>query len=127
MDLVFGLIIAIGAAVVGGLVVYLLRRGGTGGESERLMTTVENLAGTQAELAGRLSQLAESGAAAQAQLAAATPMPSQLGCYPFVNDMEPVADGAPVVDGGLLHLNDEPGLGIVPRAGALGEPLAVYE
>ena len=69
MDLGLGLIIAVSAAAIGGLGVYLLRRRGTHDDSRRLLNTVENLAGTQAELAGRLSQLAESGAAAQAQLA----------------------------------------------------------
>lgn len=68
MDLVLGLIVVIGAAFAGGLVVFLLRRGQSGGDSERLMNSVESLAGAQAELAGRLSQIAESGAVAQAQL-----------------------------------------------------------
>ncbi|MBT5459663.1 MAG: DNA recombination protein RmuC, partial [Rhodospirillaceae bacterium] len=68
MDLVLGLIVVIGAAFAGGLVVFLLRRGQSGGDSARLMNSVESLAGSQAELAGRLSQIAESGAVAQAQL-----------------------------------------------------------
>lgn len=68
MDMVFGLIIAIGAAAIGGLVVFLLRRGRSGDDSARLMNSVEGLASSQAELAGRLSQIAESGAVAQAQL-----------------------------------------------------------
>ena len=65
--------------------------------------------------------------AAQAQLAAATPLGLQLGSYPFVSEASPLADGAPEVRDGMLHLNDEPGLGVVPKPGALGEPVAVYE
>ncbi len=64
--------------------------------------------------------------AAQAQLAANTPIGMQLGSYSFINDMAPVADGAPEVKNGILHLNDEPGLGVTPRMDALGEPIAVY-
>lgn len=69
MDLSSILIIAIVTALVGGLMVLLLRRSQNDGDAARLTTTIESIAGTQAELAGRLSQLAESGAAAQAQLA----------------------------------------------------------
>lgn len=68
MDVSSVLIIAIVAVLVGGLLVFFLRHGRNDGEATRLAATIESLAGTQAELAGRLSQLAESGAAAQAQL-----------------------------------------------------------
>jgi len=64
--------------------------------------------------------------AAQAQLAAATPLAMQLGSYTFINDRPPVADGAPEIRDGMLHLNHEPGLGLVPKMDVLGEPLAVY-
>ena len=64
--------------------------------------------------------------AAQAQLAAATPLDMQLGSYTFINDFAPVADGAPEIQSGQLILNDEPGLGLTLRKGRLGEPVAVY-
>jgi len=64
--------------------------------------------------------------AAQAQLAATLPGKLLLGSYPFVNDMPAVADGAPSLRDGCLELNDRPGLGLAPRAEALGEPVAVY-
>jgi L-alanine-DL-glutamate epimerase-like enolase superfamily enzyme len=64
--------------------------------------------------------------AAQAQLAAATPIEMQLGSYTFINDRPAVADGAPEIRHGMLHLNNEPGLGLVPNMDVLGEPLAVY-
>ena len=64
--------------------------------------------------------------AAQAQLAAATPLTAQLGCYTFQNDHPPVADGAPEVIDGKLILNNRPGLGVTPRPETLGIPLAVY-
>ncbi len=64
--------------------------------------------------------------AAQAQLAAATPLQLQLGCYGFVNQRPPVADDAPEVRDGMLYLNDRPGLGVTPKLAALGIPLAVY-
>ncbi len=64
--------------------------------------------------------------AAQAQLAAATPLRLQLGCYGFVNQRPPVADDAPEVRDGMLYLNDRPGLGVTPKLAALGIPLAVY-
>lgn len=64
--------------------------------------------------------------AAQAQLAAATPLRLQLGCYGFVNERPAVADGAPEVRDGMLLLNDRPGLGVTPKLAALGIPLAVY-
>lgn len=64
--------------------------------------------------------------AAQAHLAAATPLAMQLGSYTFVSDRAPVVDGAPEVRDGMLHLNDRPGLGVTPRLSALGIPLAVY-
>ncbi len=64
--------------------------------------------------------------AAQAQLAAATPAPMLLGSYTFVNDHPPVADGAPEIRDGMLHLNHLPGLGVEPNLEVLGEPVAVY-
>ncbi|TNF88508.1 MAG: mandelate racemase/muconate lactonizing enzyme family protein [Gammaproteobacteria bacterium] len=64
--------------------------------------------------------------AAQAQLAAATPLSLQLGSYTFVNDRPATADGAPEVLNGMLHLNHEPGLGVTPKMDVLGEALAVY-
>ncbi len=65
--------------------------------------------------------------AAQAQLAAATPLAPQLGSYTFLNQMPPVASGAPEVRDGMLHLNRKPGLGIELRREVLDAPLAVYE
>ena len=64
--------------------------------------------------------------AAQAQLAAATPLDMQLGSYSFIHDRPPTADGAPELINGMLHLNQEPGLGITPKMDVLGIPLAVY-
>lgn len=64
--------------------------------------------------------------AAQAHLAAATPIDLQLGSYSFLNDMPPAAEGAPELRDGHLHLNDEPGLGIAPNMDVLGDPVAVY-
>ncbi len=64
--------------------------------------------------------------AAQAQLAAATPLSAQLGSYSFQNDHPPVADGAPEVIDGKLILNNRPGLGVTPKPETLGIPLAVY-
>ena len=64
--------------------------------------------------------------AAQAQLAAATPLECQLGSYGFLNDMPPVATGAPEIDGGSLVLNHSPGLGVEPDPSQLGEPVASY-
>jgi DNA recombination protein RmuC len=68
MDVPSVLIIIIGVALIGGLLVLLLRHERNDGDAVRLAATIESLAGTQAELAGRLSQMAESGAVAQAQL-----------------------------------------------------------
>lgn len=65
--------------------------------------------------------------AAQAQLAAATPLASQLGSYSFLNDMPPVVVGAPQIVDGRLHLNREPGLGVQLRPDVIGDPIAVYE
>lgn len=64
--------------------------------------------------------------AAQAQLAAATPPSMLLGSYTFINDHPPVAEGAPEVRDGLLHLNHQPGLGLTPNMDVLGDPIAVY-
>lgn len=64
--------------------------------------------------------------AAQAQLAASTPLSLQLGSYTFLNDRAPTADGAPEVLNGMLHLNQAPGLGITPKLDVLGIPHAVY-
>ncbi len=64
--------------------------------------------------------------AAQAQLAAATPLDQQLGSYTFCTPLSPVAHGAPEYRNGHLILNDEPGLGIVPDPSGLGDALAVY-
>ncbi|MDJ0778995.1 MAG: mandelate racemase/muconate lactonizing enzyme family protein [Gammaproteobacteria bacterium] len=65
--------------------------------------------------------------AAQAQLAAATPLAPQLGCYTFINQMPPIATGAPEIRDGMLHLNRQPGLGLELRYDELDPPLAVYE
>jgi len=64
--------------------------------------------------------------AAQAQLAAATPLEMQLGSYTFINDRPALAAGAPEIKNGMLHLNHEPGLGVTLDMDVLGEPLAVY-
>lgn len=64
--------------------------------------------------------------AAQAQLAAATPLAMQLGSYTFLNDMEAVADGAPQLKRGKLVLNERPGLGLKIRKELLGDPVAVF-
>ena len=64
--------------------------------------------------------------AAQAQLAAASPPAALLGSYTFQNDMPRVADDAPVIRNGCLTLNENPGLGLTPRAEALGAPVAIY-
>ncbi|MBX2839477.1 MAG: mandelate racemase/muconate lactonizing enzyme family protein [Gammaproteobacteria bacterium] len=64
--------------------------------------------------------------AAQAQLAAATPENVQLGSYTFINDMAPVANNAPKLREGALHLNNDPGLGLDVDLTALGDPVAVY-
>ncbi len=65
--------------------------------------------------------------AAQAQLAAATPPDMLLGSYTFINDHPPVAEDAPEIRDGMLHLNHLPGLGLTPDYEVLGEPLAVYD
>lgn len=64
--------------------------------------------------------------AAQAQLAAATPISSQLGSYTFLNDRPPIADNAPEVRDGALHLNKLPGLGVTLTAASLGQPAAEF-
>ncbi len=64
--------------------------------------------------------------AAQAQLAAATPLDMQLGSYTFINDLAPIADGAPEILSGNLVIYDEPGLGLTLRKERLGEPVAVF-
>ena len=64
--------------------------------------------------------------AAQAQLAAATPASLLLGSYTFLTNRASVCDGAPEVRDGMLHLNDNPGLGITPKLDELGELIAVY-
>ena len=64
--------------------------------------------------------------AAQAHLAAASPLQMQLGSYTFINDMDPIADGAPQLSGGNLVVSDAPGLGVSPIREALGEPIASY-
>lgn len=64
--------------------------------------------------------------AAQAQLAAATPLDQQLGSYTFFNNMPSAAHGAPEFRHGHLIMNDEPGLGIVPDKSKLGDALVVY-
>ena len=40
---------------------------------------------------------------------------------------DPVAEGAPEVREGMLHLNHNPGLGLTPNMEVLGAPLAVYD
>ena len=64
--------------------------------------------------------------AAQAQLAAATPLSQQLGSYSFITDRPAIADDAPELINGMLLLNDAPGLGITPKMDVLGKPIAVY-
>jgi L-alanine-DL-glutamate epimerase-like enolase superfamily enzyme len=64
--------------------------------------------------------------AAQAQLAAATPIAMQLGSYGFINDGPVIANGAPEVSNGMLLLNNEPGLGLTPNMDALGDPIVIY-
>jgi DNA recombination protein RmuC len=66
-----GLIIAIViAALLGGVVLaLLLRREEPDDTGDQLKSAIESLANSQGELAGRLSQMAESAAAQQAQLA----------------------------------------------------------
>ena len=65
--------------------------------------------------------------AAQAQLAAATQPDLLLGSYAFLHQLPATADGAPELLDGMLHLNDEPGLGIRPNMDVLGKPVAYYE
>ena len=64
--------------------------------------------------------------AAQAQLAAATPPAMLLGSYPCVSDRPAIADDAPELRDGQLHLNHLPGLGVTPKPEVLGDPIAEY-
>jgi len=82
--------------------------------SHGILMRIEDTAGTEVTRA------------AQAQLAAATPLDMQLGCYTFINEIAPIADGAPEIQSGKLVLNDEPGLGLTLRKQRLGDPIAVY-
>jgi len=67
MDMLVMLVIALAAALVGAALVLLARRAKS--ESGDIAAAVSQVAAAQAELTGRLSQLAETGAASQAQLA----------------------------------------------------------
>jgi len=68
MDMVLVIIAVLLAAIAGALLILFLHRGPGNTSTDRLGTTIETLATAQTELAGRLSQLAESSAVGQAQL-----------------------------------------------------------
>ena len=67
MDMLVVIVIALAAALVGGALVLFARRSKS--DSGDIAAAVSQVAAAQAELSGRLSQLAETGAASQAQLA----------------------------------------------------------
>lgn len=113
---------AIAEDALDALVIKLTHAGGlTPAKIERDMCLAQGIKMRLEDTAGT-----EITRAAQAQLAAATPLDMQLGSYTFINDRPAVADGAPEIRNGMLHLNNEPGLGVVPKMDVLGEPLAVY-
>ena len=65
--------------------------------------------------------------AALAHLAASTPVHALLNTTDLHNyNTVHFAAGAPVADGGRLHVSDAPGLGVTPDEDVLGEPVAVY-
>jgi len=68
MDMLVVVVIALAAALFGVAAALFVRRAGRAGDGA-IAAAVQQVAAAQAELAGRLSQLAESGAAAQTQLA----------------------------------------------------------
>ena len=65
VDLILGIV---GGAAVAALAVFVLLRGRRGGDEARLAQMVAEVSSAQAQLAGRLAQIAETGAAAQSQL-----------------------------------------------------------
>jgi len=68
MDMLLTIVIALAAVLAGAVIVLVTRQGRKSG-SDDIVAAVRQVAAAQAELTGRLSQLAESGAAAQTQLA----------------------------------------------------------
>lgn len=66
--------------------------------------------------------------AALAHLAVSTPVDALLNTTDLHNyNTLHFAPGAPVADGGKLHVSDEPGLGVTPDEDILGAPVSVYE
>ncbi len=68
MDMLVVIVIALAAALIGAGIVFVARKSEKSG-ADQITAAVRQVAAAQAELTGRLSQLAESGAAAQTQLA----------------------------------------------------------
>lgn len=122
IDSPFELARAIAADALDALVIKVTHAGGlTPARIERDICLAQGIKMRLEDTAGT-----EVTRAAQAQLAAATPLAMQLGSYTFINDRPAVADGAPEVRDGMLHLNREPGLGLTPKLDVLGDPVAVY-